>query len=225
MSESNVIGRLAKAFYRTFFRGLIVVLPIAITLAVVVWLATMLEVMLGGFVRLFVPAELYVSGLGVLVGVILIFIAGASIETWITRRLVRRAEILMERIPVVKSIYSTVRDLAAAFEKKGSKEGFRTVVMVSAGNNINLIGFVTCENVPALISETDNADQVIGVYLPMSYQIGGYTVFVPRSAVTRIDMSSEDAMRFVLTAGISNTNGAVSPASANDKAPDRSAEI
>jgi uncharacterized membrane protein len=54
----------------------------------------------------------------------------------------------------------------------------------------------------------------VGVYLPMSYQIGGYTVFVPRSSVERIEMSVEDAMRFVLTAGMSSSkdNGAIAQA-------------
>ena len=217
MSLPPLIGQPATSFYRTFFRGLVVVLPIAVTLAVVLWLATIFEVILGGLVKLFIPAESYTSGLGLLVGIVLIFAVGATMETWISRRLLAHAESLMDRIPVIKSIYGTVRDLAAAFEKKGSKERFQSVVMVSITHNTRLVGFVTCENTLELTGENSESDEIIGVYLPMSYQIGGYTIFVPRSSVRRINMSTEDAMRFVLTAGISNSTGQVPPPGANDR--------
>jgi uncharacterized membrane protein len=71
------------------------------------------------------------------------------------------------------------------------------------GTPIRLVGFVTVENLGdfQIAAEED----CVAVYLPMSYQIGGYTVFVPRKLLTPLDMSLEEAMRFVVTAGVSRT--------------------
>jgi uncharacterized membrane protein len=86
-------------------------------------------------------------------------------------------------------------------------------VAVSIADNMRLVGFVTRENTTELPHARDTGDEIVGVYLPMSYQIGGYTLFVPRSAIERMDMSVEDAMRFVLTAGMSSSrdNGVTLP--------------
>jgi len=77
-------------------------------------------------------------------------------------------------------------------------------VAVRVSENIRLIGFVTSEDFSGLPQASKAADKsTVGVYLPMSYQIGGYTVYLPKSQVDPLDMSIEDAMRFTLTAGVS----------------------
>lgn len=214
-----LIVRSAKTLYGTFFQGLIVVLPIAITFALLFWLATILEAMLGGLVRLFIPAERYINGFGVLAGIVLIFAAGAMMQMWVTRQLLARAEALMERIPVIKSIYGTIRDLAKVVAKNGKGEQFQKVVTIAISNNIRLMGFVTREDATELSDGSGIPEETVGVYLPMSYQIGGYTAFVPRSAIQRIDMSVEDAMRFVFSAGMSSGNGNVPHSRAQDEIP------
>jgi uncharacterized membrane protein len=159
---------------------------------------------------LFIPDERYTKGLGMLIGILLIFALGLMMKTWATRHLLARGEALMERIPVIKSIYGSLRDLAAYFSKRGAQGKFQHVVTVSIADNMRLVGFLTRENATELPGTSDGSEEIVGVYLPMSYQIGGYTVFVPRSAVERMEMSVEDAMRFVLTAGMSSSkdNGA-----------------
>ena len=185
-------------------RGLVVILPIAITLALIYWLAVSAEALLGGIVRLVLPDRYYSTGLGVLLGVVLVLLAGLTVNVWFTRVLLARAEALMERIPIVKSIYGAVRDLAAFLSGGKSREGFHKVVMVSVGDGIRLIGFMTREDFTDLPSQLAAVDDTVAVYLPMSYQIGGYTVYMPRSKVEPIDMTIEDAMRFTLTAGMSS---------------------
>ena len=84
---------------------------------------------------------------------------------------------------------------------RGAEEQ-RKAVMVSVGDGLKLIGFVTRQafrDLPDGIGEEGNT---VAVYLPMSYQIGGYTVFLPRSSVKPLDMSVEQVMRFALTAGM-----------------------
>ena len=200
-----MVVRSAKTLSRTFLQGLIVFLPAAVTVAIVYWLAALAEDLLGALVKLFVPDERYTKGLGMLIGILLIFALGLMMKAWVTRRLIARAEALMERIPVIKSIYGSIRDLAGYFSKHGARGRFQHVVTVAIADNMRLVGFVTRENTVELPSAGDSGEEIVGVYLPMSYQIGGYTIFVPRSAVERMDMSVEDAMRFVLTAGMSSS--------------------
>jgi uncharacterized membrane protein len=93
------------------------------------------------------------------------------------------------------------------FFSSSDKKPMRRAVMVTVGNtSLRLIGFITREDfgdLPAGIGGDGN----VAVYLPMSYQIGGFTTMVPRSAVQPIDMSIEQAMRFAVTAGMSEVKG------------------
>ncbi|HEX6008410.1 MAG TPA: DUF502 domain-containing protein [Burkholderiales bacterium] len=208
-----MLRKSARRISRIFLRGLVVILPIVITLALVYWLVVSTEALLGGIVKLVLPDKYYTSGLGVLLGLILIFVAGLTINVWVTRMLIGWAEALMERIPIVKSIYGAVRDLAEFLSGARSGQRFHKVVVVTIGENMRLMGFVTREDFsdqPAHIGATSDT---IAVYLPMSYQIGGFTVFLPRSSVQPIDMTIEDAMRYTLTAGMSG------PKAENSAAP------
>ena len=189
-----------------------VTLPIVITLAVVYWLVVSAEALLGGVARIVLPDKYYFKGLGVLLGILLVLVAGLTVNVWITRMLLARADALMERIPIVKSIYGAIRDLAAFLSSGNSKNRFQKVVMVSLNDDIRLMGFVTREDFTDLPMELTHADDTIAVYLPMGYQIGGYTVYMPRSKVIPIDMSVEDAMRFTLTAGMSSSGNTIDTA-------------
>ena len=84
--------KIARRASRVFLRGLVVILPIAITLAMVYWLVVSAEALLGGMVRLVLPDRYYRTGLGVLLGIVLVFIAGLTINGWVTRSLLERAE-------------------------------------------------------------------------------------------------------------------------------------
>lgn len=187
-----------------FLQGLAVILPIALTIAVIYWLAVVSEEYLAGLVQAFFPRWRYWPGLGILVALLIVFFAGVLMNMWITRRLVARLESLLERIPLVKTIYGGLRDLAGFLSNKEARQGFKQVVAVRVADRIRLIGFVTVEHETGLPGGADEGGEpLVGVYLPLSYQIGGYTVFVPKSLVEPLDMPVEDAMRFTLTGGLS----------------------
>lgn len=187
-----------------FFQGLAITLPITLTIALLYWLVAMAEDFLGGLIRYLFPEWQYWTGLGTLLAIVLVFVAGILMNVWIARRLMDRVDALLERVPLVKSIYGSLRDVANLLSNKDSKSGFKQVVAVRVSENIRLIGFVTSEDFSGLPHASKAADKdTVGVYLPMSYQIGGYTVFLPKSLVEPLDMSIADAMRFTLTAGVS----------------------
>ncbi len=205
---NNILTRTGKRISGVFLQGLAITLPITLTAAALYWLADVAEDFLGGLVRHLFPQWPYWPGLGVAIAVVLIFAAGILVNVWFARRLFAWLEALLDHIPLVKSIYGSLRDLASLFSKD-SKSGFKKVVAVRIGEHARLIGFVTLEDFAGLSQPADGqGDTTVGVYLPMSYQIGGYTVYLPKSQVEPLDMSVEDAMRFTLTAGVSGNKAA-----------------
>lgn len=200
----NVIRQAGRTLSGTFLQGLAITLPITITLALLYWLAAMAEDFLGGLIRHLFPGLNYWTGLGILAAIAIVFVSGILMNAWFARRLMRLFDALLDRIPLVKSIYGSLRDIAMLLSDKDSKSRFKKVVAVRVAEQVRLIGFVTVEDFAALSQSSKGGNQAaVGVYLPMSYQIGGFTVFVPESSLEPLDMSVEDAMRFTLTAGVS----------------------
>ena len=200
----NIIRQTGKTLSGTFLQGLAIALPITVTLALLYWLAAMAEDFLGGLIRQLFPGLQYWTGLGILAAIAIVFALGILMNAWFARHLMRLFDALLDRIPLVKSIYGSLRDIAILLSDKDSKSRFKKVVAVRVAEQVRLIGFVTVEDFAALSQSSKSPGQAsVGVYLPMSYQIGGFTVFVPESSLEPLDMSVEDAMRFTLTAGVS----------------------
>lgn len=188
---------------RTFLSGLAVVLPIVVTFAVLAWLVTTAEAVLGAVVRVLLPDGAYPRGLGIVLALGLIFGVGVLMEAVYFRRLMGWLEELLNRIPLVKTVYGAVRDLMSLFSKAGTRKFSKVVMVKFPGIEARLVGFVTLEDFTGLAIDARAGE--VAVYLPMSYTIGGYTVFLPRECLTPLDMSLEDAMRFVVTAGMSRS--------------------
>jgi uncharacterized membrane protein len=100
---------------------------------------------------------------------------------------------------VVKTVYSAVRDLTGLMKVGEKGNELQRVVMVQFGPG-KVIGFVTQEN--ATLPGLGTDDELVAVYMPMSYQIGGYTLYLPRDRIEPTDLTVEAAMRIVLTGGI-----------------------
>ncbi len=184
-----------------FLKGLAAVPPITVTIYVLYWLGSTAETLLGMGLKMLIPDSLYWPGMGVVAGLALVFAIGVLMNVWLFRTFVGWGERLLEQVPLAKTLYGSVRDLMGFFSGSG-KKAMSKAVMVTVGNtNLRFIGFITREdfgNLPAGIG----GDDTVAVYLPMSYQMGGFTSMVPRSAVQPIDMSIEQAMRFAVTAGM-----------------------
>ena len=191
-----------KQITRTFFTGLAVIFPAAVTIYLLIWVAILIERALDSVLRFVLPQAVYVPGLGVAVGVALIFLVGLVMRTsWVARSGLEWTERLMYRLPLVKSVYGMLRDFSN-FMTRPHKQGMQQVALVRIGD-MRLMGFVTRKDFTGLPPELAEPDGTVAVYLPMSYQIGGYTVMVPRASVQLLDMSLEEATRFILTAGLS----------------------
>jgi uncharacterized membrane protein len=115
------------------------------------------------------------------------------------RQLFRWAEQAMLALPLVRSIYSAVKDMIGLFGRDGP--AMQVVSVTFPGTSWKLLGFVTRAEFTDLPQGVGTPSEV-AVYLPMSYQVGGYTVILPREAIRPVEMSREEAMKFILTAGL-----------------------
>ena len=123
---------------------------------------------------------------------------GLLMYSFVVRQIYSRVTRLLERIPVVKSVYGMIVDVVRIFGSADERP-FRKVVLVQVENNFEQIGFLTRDNFDDI---EDIAEGMVAVYLPMSYQLGGFTVIVPADKIREIDMTVEDALRFCVTAGV-----------------------
>jgi uncharacterized membrane protein len=191
----NTLGKL-------FLQGLAVLIPVTLTLAILWWMAVGAERFLGGMLSLVLPEGWYVPGMGVVSAVAITILIGLLTHILVFQKLFEIPDTLFKKLPLVKTIYTAFKDFID-YLNPDSKVGMSKVVLVKLpGQEYQVIGFVTRENFSRLPFEL-NVQEPIAVYLPMSYMVGGYTLFLPRSALTPVDMSFEEGMKLVLTGAVS----------------------
>lgn len=193
-----------KQITTTFLRGLVTVLPVLLTVYILYWFALSAEQLFGGPLRWLLPKWLYRPGLGILMGIVLVFGVGLVMELYVARRLVSMGERLLLRVPIVKTVYGAIKDFAGFISDSTKEKSMSQVVRVRMAGDMYVLGFVTREDFSGLPPQLGGAEMV-AVYLPMSYQIGGYTVMLRRDRIEPIPMSSEEALRFAVTAGMSRS--------------------
>lgn len=205
---------------RIFVTGLLTLIPAVATLYLLVWLIGAIDRTFGKPLRWLIPDEAYLAGMGIVVAVVLVFAVGVLMHGVLFRRLFRLAERAMLSVPLVRSIYGAVKDMIGLLgDEKGP--ALQVVSLTLPGSDWRVLGFVMRSDFADLPAGVGTASEV-AVYLPMSYGIGGYTVIVPRAAITPVAMSREDAMKFILTAGLKTADdprkrGAAAPAPARTR--------
>jgi uncharacterized membrane protein len=190
---------------RYFFRGLITALPIVLTLYLLLmflaWTEHTAMAFLGPFIGGF-----YIPGMGLALGVLGILLIGYLVSKERVQRIFYFLEMPFTNIPVVKSIYSSLKSFADYFTPNAKSDTQHVVVLRIPGQPLELVGLITRRNTEGLPEGFMQGERV-AVYLPMGYMIGGYTVFVPADWVQPIDMSVEEAMRASLIAWMARAPG------------------
>lgn len=197
-----------KTIWNLLMKGLAAVLPIGLTLYVVYWLGASAESLLRDVITVVLPQRHYWPGLGLLAGFLLLIAAGLAVNAYVVRWLLRAWERFLERIPLVKTLYGALRDLVKFLPAAGKRRDLKRVVVAELGG-ARVIGFVTRESAPELGGAGRG---IVAVYFPMSYQIGGYTLYLRHENITPLDMGVEEAMRLVLTGGMSEPARSTLPA-------------
>ena len=182
---------------RTFIKGLITIVPITATVFLLVWLFQTTEKILANTIKSLLPNNIaYIPGMGLIFILILIFVIGFILNAWVARWLFNLGEKIVGKIPLIKTIYNSVKDITAMFAQ--SKGDIGKVVTVDFDQDRKLVGFLTRDNLDGLNLVKDNSGYV-AVYLPMSYQIGGYTVLLPKDQVTEVDIPADRALSQCVT--------------------------
>jgi uncharacterized membrane protein len=190
---------------RIFITGLLTLIPAVATIYLMVWLIGAVDRMFGRPLRWLMPDETYLAGMGIVLAIAIVFGVGVLMHAVLFRQVFRMAEAAMLRVPLVRSIYSAVKDLIGLFGRE-SGPAMQVVSVTFPGTGWKLLGFVTRAEFTDLPAGIGTPAE-IAVYLPMSYQVGGYTVILPREAVRPVEMSREEAMKFILTAGLKTAGG------------------
>lgn len=180
-----------------FLRGLLTLLPFGLTVYVFFKFLSLFEQMSAPAIRA-VVGEHYVPGMGFLLGVAVVCLLGFFVSRKLLNPLFMLVEVPFKNVPIVKSIYSAAKNLADYFSGEGERSA-QVVIVKWPGIDVEMIGFLTRPDLNDMPKEFTKDDRV-GVYFPMSYQIGGYTAFIPRAWISKTDIPVEVAMRSALTA-------------------------
>jgi uncharacterized membrane protein len=168
-----------------FLQGLLYLVPISVTIYIVVESIRLVD----GIISLDIP------GLGLLIILITVTVVGFVGRTLLTRQILNFDKIL-DRVPLIKIIYTSVKDLLSAFV--GKKKRFTEPVLVKMEGDVERFGFITQQDLTRLGISADK----IGVYIPFSYAVTGNLIVVPKKNVTPVNGSSADIMKFIISGGV-----------------------
>jgi uncharacterized membrane protein len=198
MIQSGTLGNMSS-FNKIFFRGLITLLPIAITIYVIYSAIIILDNLLGTLLRVLLPESIYFPGLGFILILVLIYLFGLVLNNFVMARILGGLEQRLTEVPFIKAIYSPLRDLMNLFSKKDNRQ-MGSVVMVRIGDSgVMTLGLMTRDSFHDLKIRSDIVQDKIAVYFPLSYGLGGYTALVPKNLIEKIDLPVETAMRLAIT--------------------------
>lgn len=190
-----------KKFITYFFKGILILVPIVLTIYIVVFVFQLTDSILG---RYFVALGINIPGLGLLTTIVLIILVGFLGTQVASGRIFNYIDGLFGKIPFIKIIYNTIKDIMNAL--LGRKSSFAKVVMIDlpGGNDIKILGFITKEDL-----EIFGLKDHIAVYILQSMQWAGFTLLVPRSQVQVLDVKPDEALKFIVSAGISGKKNSI----------------
>jgi Uncharacterized conserved protein len=189
---------------KNFLRGLVIVVPIALTLYLLYEAFTWIDRLL----------NLKTPGAGFAITVIAVIVIGALASNLFVRKFLRLTETVFTRAPLVRLVYASIRDLLEAFV--GDKKRFDQPVAVTITEGVRTLGFVTQDDLGFLAM-----DGQVAVYLPFSYSMSGTLVIVARARVERLAVDSASVMALVVSGGVSRVVSKQVPAERSETSDQR----
>ncbi len=171
-----------------FLEGLLFVIPLALTIYII-YIA---------FVKIDGLLNLPIPGAGLVTTLVLITLIGFLASNFLTKHLLNWVDSVFARLPLIKLLYSSVKDLINAFV--GDKKSFNKPALVSLNQegSVFALGFITRESLSNF-----GLEHLVPVYLPQSYNFAGNLLVVPKEQVTPLEANSSDVMTFIVSAGVS----------------------
>jgi uncharacterized membrane protein len=190
-------GAIGQWLRSRFLAGFFLTVPLVLSIAALVWIFGIIDDFTAPLATRLVGRA--APGVGILIVMLLVLAVGAVATNVIGRRILGRAEQMLIRVPVFKTIYSPVKQLVAAFSPD-NEYGFKRVVMVEDERRGLVMGFLTKE---FTVDRGQGPEQLIAVYVPTNHLYLGDIVLFPRARAFYPDVSVEQGIRIFLTGGMS----------------------
>ncbi len=195
-------SRIRHSLKRTMVSGLIALIPLTITVAVLSWLLTWLDSFAAPVIRGLLGLDTPIPGLGILLMLIVIFLAGFVASNVLGRKLITWFEDLMMRLPVARRVYHPVRKILDTFTMAGETRTWKTVVVEYPRRGAWMIAFIAGD-----IPSEEPREDLVSVFVPNTPNpAAGRVVIVPRRDVVPVDLSVEEALEFVVSGGTAFSN-------------------
>ena len=195
------MNRVGRAFVNYMIKGLLIVLPIALSVVIVVWGVTTVDSWLNVNNILGVDprtgASRNIPGLGLVLVIAIILSAGIFVTYFVTEPMYNWFQRIMNRLPIVKFIYSSIKDLTEAFV--GDEKKFNMPVIVEVEGDMKRIGFLTQSDLSSIGLPGESI-----IYFPFSYSFAGQVYVVKNEKIKPLDMTAADAMKLVVSGGVTH---------------------
>jgi uncharacterized membrane protein len=192
--------KLFGVIFNYFIKGLIVVMPVGITLYLMYWAVYKLDSALnlsGFFLTDSKGKPIYIPGLGILNVLLVIIIVGILLTNVVTDPIKRWLNRWINRLPIFKFLYSSIKDLTEAFV--GEEKKFSEPVLVEVNEfGLKKVGFLVQKDLTKL-----NLPGEVAVYFPFSYSFAGQVIIISADKVKPIDRGAGEMMKFVISGGVS----------------------
>lgn len=186
-----------KKIGRYFIQGLIYIVPLGVITYIIYLIYTTIDRLLENYIDPILPVN--IPGINLLAVILVIIFVGLIGQTIIARPIKILASEILEKVPLLKWIYSAIRDLLSAFMGKEKKFNNPVMVKVNHLSNLEKLGFLTQKD----LTNLGVKDKKVAVYFPHSYNFSGELFIVPAEHVRSLDVSSGDIMKFIVSGGTS----------------------
>lgn len=195
------MNKIGKALLNYLIKGLLVVVPLALSVFIVVWAVTTVDSWLNLNNILGINpvsgVNRNIPGLGLFLVIAIILVAGIIVTNFVTEPMYNWFKRIMNRLPLLNFIFTSIKDLTEAFV--GDEKKFNHPVLVEAEGGMKRIGFLTQSDLDKLGLPGEAI-----VYFPFSYSFAGQVYIVNKEKITTLNMSAADAMKLVVSGGVSH---------------------
>jgi uncharacterized membrane protein len=190
---------------RYFLQGLILMAPISITIYALLMLFEFVDGLLITYLTNLIGFK--IPGLGLLIILITITLIGFMGTTIFFKPVLNYLDRVISQAPLVKIIYTSIKDFMSAFVGKDKKFNEPVLVKVNKDSGLEKLGVITQHDLTKLGIEKEK----VAVYLPHSYNFSGNLFIVPAENVTPLDASPAEVMKFIVTAGVTSIPDSIHP--------------
>lgn len=179
-----------------FFQGLLFIVPVGLTLYIIYLTYSFINGLLIEYIRPVIKLD--IPFLDLIIVLLIIALVGFLGQTFIFRPVKTLVNRTFEKLPIIKYIYTSLKDIISAFVGKDKKFNHPVLVKVNHISNLEKLGFITTEDLNIIGIE----EKKVAIYFPHSYNFSGEMFIVPADQVTRIDLPAAEVMKFIVSGGV-----------------------